>query len=65
VKCHWFGFTSQFWPLGIFTGKSGNGGKYPVRTTQGVSGTDIKRFAIECEPQPMHLDEAAAAKTVF
>jgi len=30
-----------------------------------ITETDIKRFAIEFDPQPMHLDEAAAAKTVF
>ena len=30
-----------------------------------ITETDIKRFAIEFDPQPMHLDEDAAAKTVF
>ena len=30
-----------------------------------ITETDIKRFAIEFDPQPMHLDEVAAAKTVF
>jgi acyl dehydratase len=32
-----------------------------VQITEG----DIKRFATEYDPQPMHLDEAAAAKTPF
>ena len=32
-----------------------------VQITEG----DIKRFAAEYDPQPMHLDEAAAAKTPF
>jgi len=32
-----------------------------VQITEG----DIKRFAAEYDPQPMHLDEAAAAKTAF
>ena len=26
---------------------------------------DIKRFASEFDPQPMHLDDAAAQKTLF
>ena len=30
-----------------------------------VSKEDIKRFAAEFDPQPFHLDEAAAEKTVF
>ena len=30
-----------------------------------ITETDIKRFAAEYDPQPMHLDDAAAAKTVF
>ena len=30
-----------------------------------VSREDIKRFAAEFDPQPFHLDEAAAEKTVF
>jgi acyl dehydratase len=30
-----------------------------------ITESDIKRFAAEYDPQPMHLDEAAAAKTVF
>ena len=30
-----------------------------------VSKEDIKRFASEFDPQPFHLDEAAAEKTVF
>jgi acyl dehydratase len=30
-----------------------------------VTTEDIKRFAAEFDPQPMHLDEAAAEKTVF
>ena len=32
-----------------------------VQITEG----DIKRFAAEYDPQPMHMDEAAAAKTAF
>lgn len=30
-----------------------------------VSGADIKRFAAEFDPQPMHLDDEAARKTLF
>ena len=30
-----------------------------------ITESDIKRFAAEYDPQPMHLDEAAAAKTAF
>ena len=30
-----------------------------------VTREDIKRFAAEFDPQPFHLDEAAAEKTVF
>ena len=30
-----------------------------------VSREDIKRFAAEFDPQPFHLDEAAAEKTIF
>ena len=30
-----------------------------------VTREDIKRFATEFDPQPMHLDEAAAEKTAF
>jgi acyl dehydratase len=30
-----------------------------------VSGEDIKRFAAEFDPQPFHLDEAAAEKSAF
>ena len=30
-----------------------------------VTEEDIKRFAAEFDPQPMHLDEAAARKTLF
>ena len=30
-----------------------------------VSADDIKRFASEFDPQPFHLDEAAAEKTAF
>ena len=30
-----------------------------------ISESDIKRFAAEYDPQPMHLDEEAAAKTAF
>jgi acyl dehydratase len=30
-----------------------------------VTTEDIKRFAAEFDPQPFHLDEAAAEKTVF
>src|ERR1700731_5455681 len=30
-----------------------------------VSADDIKRFAAEFDPQPFHLDEAAAEKTTF
>ena len=30
-----------------------------------VTESDIKRFAAEYDPQPMHLDEEAAAKTPF
>ena len=30
-----------------------------------ISKEDIKRFATEFDPQPFHLDEAAAEKTVL
>jgi acyl dehydratase len=30
-----------------------------------ITESDIKRFAAEFDPQPMHLDEAAAEKTMF
>jgi acyl dehydratase len=30
-----------------------------------ISEADIKRFAREYDPQPMHLDDAAAQKTIF
>lgn len=30
-----------------------------------ITERDIKRFAAEYDPQPMHLDEAAAADTLF
>lgn len=30
-----------------------------------ITASDIKRFAAEFDPQPMHLDEDAAAKTLF
>ena len=30
-----------------------------------ITEADIKRFAAEFDPQPMHLDEIAAAKTMF
>jgi acyl dehydratase len=30
-----------------------------------VSAADIKRFAAEFDPQPFHLDAAAAEKTLF
>jgi acyl dehydratase len=30
-----------------------------------VTEADIKRFAAEFDPQPMHLDDAAARKTLF
>src|SRR6478609_11673268 len=30
-----------------------------------ISKEDIKRFATEFDPQPFHLDEAAAEKTIF
>lgn len=30
-----------------------------------ITGDDIKRFAAEFDPQPMHLDELAAEKTLF
>lgn len=30
-----------------------------------ITEADIKRFASEFDPQPMHLDEEAAAKTLF
>lgn len=30
-----------------------------------ITEADIKRFAAEFDPQPMHLDETAAAKTLF
>jgi acyl dehydratase len=30
-----------------------------------ITDSDIKRFASEFDPQPMHLDEDAAAKTLF
>src|ERR1700741_823012 len=30
-----------------------------------VTRDDIKRFAAEFDPQPFHLDEAAAEKTIF
>jgi acyl dehydratase len=33
--------------------------------TATIAGEDIKRFAIEFDPQPFHLDEVAAEKTVF
>jgi acyl dehydratase len=30
-----------------------------------ITESDIKRFAAEYDPQPMHLDEVAAADTAF
>jgi acyl dehydratase len=30
-----------------------------------ITASDIKRFAADFDPQPMHLDEDAAAKTLF
>jgi acyl dehydratase len=30
-----------------------------------ITRDDIKRFAAEFDPQPFHLDEAAAEKTIF
>jgi acyl dehydratase len=30
-----------------------------------ITENDIKRFAAEYDPQPMHLDEVAAAETLF
>jgi acyl dehydratase len=33
--------------------------------TATITAEDIKRFAAEFDPQPFHLDEAAAEKTVF
>ena len=30
-----------------------------------ITESDIKRFAAEFDPQPMHLDDAAAQKTLF
>jgi acyl dehydratase len=30
-----------------------------------ITASNIKRFAAEFDPQPMHLDEDAAAKTLF
>jgi acyl dehydratase len=30
-----------------------------------ITESEIKRFASEFDPQPMHLDEAAASKTLF
>jgi acyl dehydratase len=42
--------------------------KLGMRFTSGevtVSAEDIKRFASEFDPQPFHLDEAAAQNTVF
>ena len=30
-----------------------------------ITETDIKHFAIEFDPKPIHLDEVAAAKTLF
>src|SRR6478736_1751731 len=30
-----------------------------------VTEADIKRFAAEFDPQPMHMDDAAAQKTLF
>jgi acyl dehydratase len=30
-----------------------------------ITESDIKRFAAEFDPQPMHLDDAAAAQTLF
>jgi acyl dehydratase len=30
-----------------------------------ITAPDIKRFAAEFDPQPMHLDEATAAETIF
>ena len=33
--------------------------------TRKVTEEDIKRFAVEFDPQPMHLDDAAARETLF
>lgn len=40
------------------------GQKYGSPTLR-VEAADIKAFAAEYDPQPFHLDEAAAAKTLF
>jgi acyl dehydratase len=36
-----------------------------ITGTHEVSAADIKRFAAEFDPQPMHLDDDAAKKTLF
>ena len=36
-----------------------------VTSTHGVTEDDIRRFAREFDPQPFHLDEAAARQTLF
>jgi acyl dehydratase len=41
-----------------------NGMKFKTGEAQ-IAAPDIKRFAAEFDPQPMHLDEDAAAKTFF
>lgn len=38
---------------------------YPGSTTLTVDAEWIKRYAREYDPQPFHLDDAAAAKTLF
>jgi acyl dehydratase len=40
------------------------GSKYNTGAAQ-ITAPEIKRFAAEFDPQPMHLDEEAAAKTFF
>jgi acyl dehydratase len=40
------------------------GMRFKSREAQ-ITESDIKRFAAEFDPQPMHLDETAAAKTLF
>lgn len=40
------------------------GMRFKTGTAQ-ITAPDIKRFAAEFDPQPMHLDEGTAAKTFF
>jgi acyl dehydratase len=41
------------------------GQKYRGRLRVRVSEADVKRFAAEFDPQPFHLDDAAARGTIF